>query len=131
MRLCYNYSMSMSIKREDITEVVTELTKPLETDNAHNLMQQASIAEALLPRIGLEKRKYEKLLAEEKSKILPEIAGTVQEKEIQLEAQTAELNQQYSVLKDLEKQLFTRLSLAQSFLKYMSEELKRNLRDTT
>ena len=117
------------MNKQDLSEVVTELSKPLETDNAHQIMHQASIAEAHLPRIGLEKRKYEKLLSEKKNELLPEITGTVQEKEIQLDSLTAELSQQFNVLKDVEKQIFTRLSLCQSFLKYMSEEVKRQLID--
>jgi len=114
------------MNKQDLTEVEKLLAIPLNTDNVHPLMEQLSEVEAYFGRVSIQTRHYERILSEARAELLPS-DGTVQEKEIILDSLTSELAEKFNYLKGLERRIDKRISLGQSYLKTMGEEIKRQL----
>lgn len=112
-----------------LTEVKSLLETPLDTDNPHNLMKQLAYIEAAVAYVAILKRNASQKLSEARQEHLPAKSKeyTELDRKTHLEALTANEEKSVGILEDLERNLYTKISLGQTMVKSMTEELKRQI----
>lgn len=115
---------------EELEELKSELAEPLDTENGNNLSKQLANAEAWSARVSSLYRAAEKTLAEAKPKSLIPKSKDITEldRNIFLESELATEVSQVNLLKDFAEIIKRRISLGQTLLKNMTQEIESGIR---
>lgn len=115
--------------KTELTPAYQHLVVPLDHNHPALLRSQLAEAEALVARISTLKRKASQTLSEALQGALPakDKSLTELDRKVQLEASTASERYVADILSDYEKKLYNRISLGQSMLSSMTEEIKRQI----
>jgi hypothetical protein len=111
-----------------MNEVRELLALPLEKDNGHLLRSQLADIERHSAYVSQEYRKAEEILADMRGKVYDPSGRTELERKVAMERQTREYQRLTDEWGDLAKLIAQRLSMGQSFLRDMQNELTSGLR---
>lgn len=115
--------------KKELTPAYKHLTEPLDALSPSKLREQLAECEALVARIATLKRQASRTLSEAIQRELPEKSKeyTELDRKTRVEALTSSEAYIEGILSDYEKKLYNRISLGQSMLSSMTEEIKRQL----
>lgn len=115
--------------KKELTPAYRHLTEQLDPSSPSRLREQLAEAEALVARIATLKRKASQTLSEALERNLPAKTKEMTELDRKTRTEALSASEAYieGILSDYEKKLYNRISLGQSMLSSMTEEIKRQL----